>query len=172
VLEYAPRPQQVAVEGTPSMGGSSADPSSTPQAALHYWAAARGAELSFHDLYAALEPYVDDPERRWNECLRVKRGLTDTAIPGSFCKDQCYLQGALAILVQRDHIDFRVLHCGRICLSDLHRVRKVARPAETLVPHFLRDIEAYHKLLERIAIVNDIPKDLELPYRESLVLGL
>jgi len=127
--------------------------------------------MSFLELFQDLEKYIDNPERRWNECLRVKRGLVDTSVPGAFCKDQCYLEGALAILIQRDEIqDFKVLHCGRITLSDLTRVNRVVKP-NVCTPHFLVDDAQYRARLQEIIKVNQIPiNELELPKRESLLL--
>merc|ERR1712224_883166 len=75
------------------------------QAALHYYSAVKAAELSFTALFDHLAKYIDNPERRWTECMRVKRGLVDASQPGTFCKDQCYLEGAIEILQQRPHID-------------------------------------------------------------------
>ena len=51
---------------------------------------AQATRLSFRELYQELEEYIDDPQRRWEECLRVKRGLCDTSQPGAFCKDQVW----------------------------------------------------------------------------------
>jgi len=140
------------------------------QAALHYYAAVQGSTMSFSELFADLAQYIDDPARRWNECVRVKRGVTDTSLPGSFCKDQCYLEGSLAILRQRDAIDFQLLHCGRISLSDLQRVGRTSRLSENLAPRFLVDVNNYRALLDQIAEVNNVG-NIALPERESLVLS-
>lgn len=33
----------------------------------------------FKELYKDLEKFVNDPDKRWRECVRVKRGVTDTS---------------------------------------------------------------------------------------------
>ena len=51
-----------------------------------------GATLSFKDLFKKLAEYVLDPERRWDYCVRAKRGQMDTSIPGeySYLRDYVY----------------------------------------------------------------------------------
>jgi hypothetical protein len=34
--------------------------------------------MTFSELYKHLQPFVEDPNERWVEVVRVKRGLTDT----------------------------------------------------------------------------------------------
>ncbi len=52
-------------------------------------------------------------------CFRSKRGLRDTSIAGAFGKDRAYLEGAIRILQQRDSLDFRILHAGKVSLARL-----------------------------------------------------
>jgi hypothetical protein len=51
----------------------------------------------------------------------VKRGLTDTSQKGGLYKDQVYLEGAMAILSQRNNINFKALMSGKLSLQDLPR---------------------------------------------------
>ena len=76
------------------------------RAALNYYSAYHAGLMSFAELYKDLEHYIDDPNRRWNYVLRVKRGITDTNIPGGLYKDQVYLEGAIKILKDRKSIKF------------------------------------------------------------------
>jgi hypothetical protein len=68
------------------------------RSALNYYAAFMAKELSFVELFKALERYVETPQSRWKFCLRVKRGLTDTSMKGGLYKDQVYLEGAIKVL--------------------------------------------------------------------------
>ena len=43
--------------------------------------------MSFVELYQDLEKYIDDPEDRWKQCVRVKRGLQDTSLHQGMYKD-------------------------------------------------------------------------------------
>eukprot|EP00658_Telonema_sp_P-2_P049006 TRINITY_DN37261_c0_g1_i2.p1 TRINITY_DN37261_c0_g1~~TRINITY_DN37261_c0_g1_i2.p1 ORF type:complete len:219 (+),score=24.86 TRINITY_DN37261_c0_g1_i2:275-931(+) len=128
------------------------------KAALHYYAACCAAEMSFAQLFEHLEQYLPDPNRRWNEVLRVKRGVVDLARPGCYPKDQCYFKGAVAILRQVDSIDFMLLYSGRISLEDLAYVdtmRDIVIPP-MYVPDFLEDVESYRQRLREIAHINGI----------------
>jgi hypothetical protein len=58
------------------------------RAALHYYAACRAATMSFRELFDDLATFISDPNRRWAECLRIKRGIQDQSLPGCFSKDQ------------------------------------------------------------------------------------
>jgi hypothetical protein len=88
------------------------NPSKKPffyKAALNYYAACQAGTMSFVELFEDLEQFVDDPLRRWNVTLRVKRGISDTSIPGGLYKDQVYLEGAYKILKDRRNINFHAL---------------------------------------------------------------
>merc|ERR1712070_723781 len=89
------------------------------KAALHYYAACCAIRMSFVELYTHLEQFLPCPQRRWNEVLRVKRGVIDPSQPGCFAKDQCYFKGAVAIIRSLESTDFHLLYSGRIALDDL-----------------------------------------------------
>merc|ERR1719428_2073794 len=72
--------------------------------ALHYYAVCRGAVMSFAELFKDLSRYISDPDRCWEQCMRVKRGFEDTSQHGAFAKDQVYLDGAMRILAERHEL--------------------------------------------------------------------
>lgn len=84
------------------------------KAALHYYSVCMASRLSFTDLFEDLKYFIDDPDRCWSECLRVKRGLEDTSQSDSFSKDQAYFSGAMNILRCRKEIDFHLLWSGKV----------------------------------------------------------
>ena len=87
-----------------------------------------------------MERYIDDPERRWEQCVRVKRGFEDTSCLGAFTKDQVYFEGALRVLREFRELDFRHLYCGRISLDDLACAAELADLESIQMPRFLFDL--------------------------------
>lgn len=71
--------------------------------------------------YEHLAKYVDSNEKRWQQTLRVKRGLADQTQTGAYCKDQVYFVGAHRLLKSRRHVDFKELYAGRIPIESLHQ---------------------------------------------------
>ncbi|OMJ90676.1 hypothetical protein SteCoe_6958 [Stentor coeruleus] len=130
-------------------------------AALHYYASYQASILSFSDLYADLSKYIDDPNKRFKETLRVKRGMTDTSKPGGCYKDQVYLSGAIKILQSRWRIDFKELCSGKIALEDYFRedIRKSLKFSDLIYPDFMKDMELYRRALDNIAKTNGIDLD-------------
>ena len=57
------------------------------KAALHYYSAYMASLLSFEDLFAELEKFIPDAIERWKECVKVKRGLHNTATLNGMYKD-------------------------------------------------------------------------------------
>lgn len=78
---------------------------------------------------------------RFRECLRVKRGLTDTSKPGGMYKDQVYLMGALKVLKYRDRVNFYSLHAGKLTVKDCIRLSEkgLVCTDKMKVPPFLKD---------------------------------
>lgn len=46
--------------------------------ALHYYSCYQASRMSFSELFNDLIRYQADPELRWRECVRVKRGIANT----------------------------------------------------------------------------------------------
>ena len=125
-------------------------------AALHYYAICKAQEMSFVELFQDLEQYVDDPFRRWKECVRVKRGLVDTSLKGGCVRDVVYLEGAVEILRRRRELDFHKLYSGKLTLTDLCRPEISRRCKTGLLPSFLQEPAKYLSALDRVAEVNGI----------------
>jgi hypothetical protein len=73
-------------------------------------------------------------------------------------KDQIYLRGAIKILQYRKQLNFIDLHCGKVTAKDCLRLteKKQITYAGIKIPYFLRDIEEYNRVLDRIAKENFI----------------
>ena len=77
--------------------------------------------------------------------------------------DQCYFSGAMKILHRLNDIDFARLHCGRLALEDLERVKRIARTSVIKLPWFLSErgaanfggqMASYEQSLRQIKRVN------------------
>ena len=75
--------------------------------ALAYWTRWMGTQLGFSSLFEALEPYVPELSRRWQQCYRCKRGLSDTSEKKSLAKDQCYLEGRVEAVRGKEALGFQ-----------------------------------------------------------------
>ena len=105
--------------------------------------------LSFKDLFAELKKFIPDQIERWQECVKVKRGLQDTSKLSGMYKDQIYLKGAIEILINRKHIDFMGLYGGKISLKDYSKLesRNLINKHKICLPYFLQDSDAVEEYL-------------------------
>ncbi|XP_036950970.1 uncharacterized protein KIAA0895-like [Acanthopagrus latus] len=127
------------------------------RAALLYYTVYHATSMSFSQLFSHIARFVQDPDVRWEYCLRAKRGQTDTSQPGCFSKDQVYLDGILRILRHRRNIDFKTLtSLGKVSFEDVERLRQLAVFHRTRIPHFMRDQERYLQHLDHIVAVNEL----------------
>ncbi|KAK5915789.1 hypothetical protein CesoFtcFv8_001351 [Champsocephalus esox] len=127
------------------------------RAALLYYTVYHAASMSFSRLFSHIARFVQDPDVRWEYCLRAKRGQTDTSEAGCFSKDQVYLDGILRILRHRRNIDFKMLtSLGKVSFEDVERLRPLAVLPRTRIPHFMRDQERYLQYLDHILSVNEL----------------
>jgi len=105
--------------------------------ALGYWSVCRGAQIGFVELFKEISEYVSDPNRVWQKCVRIKRGMTDTSLPGAFYMDQAYFKGAVEILRHLDEVDFGRLYGGQLALQDLDKVHFIQRKEVVRLPRFM-----------------------------------
>jgi len=116
--------------------------------ALRYFSVHYASTHSFSQLNEALKVYEPRRERRWDLCLRVKRGMKDTSQPGAFSKDQTYLAGAIEVWKWLKKNDFNVeqLYIGKVALEDLTMLSPFATHEDRIVPTFISENkEAYKK---------------------------
>ncbi|KAL6113586.1 matcap1 [Pungitius sinensis] len=127
------------------------------RAALLYYTVYHAASMSFSRLFGHIARFVQDPDVRWEYCLRAKRGQTDTSQPGCFSKDQVYLDGILRLLRHRRNIDFKMLtSLGKVSFEDVEMLRPLAVLPRTRIPHFMRDQGRYLQHLDHIVTANDL----------------
>ncbi|XP_030003218.1 uncharacterized protein KIAA0895 [Sphaeramia orbicularis] len=127
------------------------------RAALLYYTVYQASSMSFTQLFHSLGRFVQDPNTRWDYCVRAKRGQTDTAQPGCFSKDQVYLDGVLKILRYRDKINFPLLMAlGKVSFEDVDRLKPLAQMENIRIPHFVQDQARYADQLTKIMAVNQL----------------
>ncbi|XP_041823133.1 uncharacterized protein KIAA0895 [Melanotaenia boesemani] len=127
------------------------------RAALLYYTVYQASHMSFSQLFHNLGRFVQDPNTRWDYCVRAKRGQTDTAQPGCFSKDQVYLDGVLKILRYRDEIDFPLLMAlGKVSFEDVDRLKAIAHMENVRIPHFMQDQVRYAEQLTKIMVINQL----------------
>nr|XP_015809508.2 microtubule-associated tyrosine carboxypeptidase [Nothobranchius furzeri] len=127
------------------------------RAALLYYTVFHASSMSFSQLFSHIACFVENPDVRWEYCLRAKRGQTDTSQPGCFSKDQVYLDGILRLLRHRRTVDFKLLtSLGKVSYEDVERLRHLAVLSRTRTPHFMRDQVRYLQHLDHIVAVNEL----------------
>lgn len=127
------------------------------RAAMLYYTVYQASHMSFSQLFHSLGCFVQDPNTRWDYCVRAKRGQTDTAQPGCFSKDQVYLDGILKILRYRDKIDFPLLMAlGKVSFEDVDRLKAAAHMENVRIPHFMQDQVRYAEQLTKIMAINQL----------------
>lgn len=125
---------------------------------MHYYTCVLASEMSFSQVFKKIGEFVSDPEDRWRECVRVKRGHSDTSLKGGMFKDQIYLRGAVKILKNRATIDFLSLHSGKITIKDaaMLKTKQLINYEGLKYPTFLKDPIVHQKVLDSIAETNFI----------------
>ena len=64
---------------------------------------------------------------------------------------------------QVNDIDFKLMYAGKICCDELQRIKRIARQGCVKLPHFLKDIVAYKKTLNEIALTNGLIQKINRP---------
>lgn len=113
---------------------------------------------SFSEVFAKLREFGIQKNTAWNITTKVKRGLTDTSLPGGVTKNVCYLEGIIEVwqwLMDRSH-DPKQLYWGRIGISQLEALAGQVRIEGLQYPRFLEDTDEYYKQLVAIGVANEL----------------
>lgn len=89
-------------------------------------------ERPFYDLFDMLRQLGCDESLAIYVVPRIKRGLSDTSLPGGFIKDYVYFQGRLEIAEALEHNPalYRQMYFGAISLHDVRSLRQEIEQAE------------------------------------------
>ncbi len=126
--------------------------------ALYYYTVWLASQLSFAALFHELRSYVEDRERRWTLCLKTKRGLRDTSLPGAFTKNQLYFSGVIKVAHWFNQNDFAVedLYLGKLALNDIPRAKQLSAITKLRLPQFVADRAAYRQSIQAVISVNKL----------------
>ncbi len=85
----------------------------------------RALKSSFSEVFQYLSEFFDD-ELAWEITVRVKRGLSDTSMPGGFTKDYLYLKGYYEV---KKYVEnggsIRDLYVAKIGIGDIACIKKI-----------------------------------------------
>ena len=102
-------------------------------------------DAPFYDLFDRLRQLGCDEYLAIYVVARIKRGISDTSLPGGFIKDYVYFQGQLEVAeaLERDPSLYRSMYYGAISLSDVDVLRpeieRSEQAGEILLPLGLDD---------------------------------
>jgi uncharacterized protein (TIGR02421 family) len=94
--------------------------------------------LGFASVFHALRNLGCPPEEAFSLTARVKRGLTDTSLPGGWTKDQIYLRGWLKVR-RASPEDIRALFQGKIGLQHIARCRTLGLETGASMPEWVEN---------------------------------
>ncbi|MCA9369803.1 DUF1704 domain-containing protein [Candidatus Woesebacteria bacterium] len=121
--------------------------------ALRYFAVYLASTSSFREVWNALDPYVDNLERRWRIVLRAKRGVRDTSTQQFFNKDSVYFSGMIHVWqwYKKNNFNLPLLYCGKVATEDIERAAEHAHTTRLLLPKFYTNSPDRYK--ENIATI-------------------
>lgn len=125
--------------------------------AIKYKAVHYAETHSFSEVYAMLQNHLSDRNKRFDICVRVKRGMKDTSLPGAFPKDQVYLKGAIEVWqwLKKHDFDPSSLYIGKIALEDVDMLKPLSMVDPLHLPHFYTEApEKYSKRMQEIGKAN------------------
>jgi hypothetical protein len=120
--------------------------------AAYYLAVDLSLRYSFAEVFQQLLQFGIDREFAWRLCLRTKRGISDTSVPGAMTKDVCYLEGVLKVWdwISRKNHNPLDLYLGKISIEEVE-TRKLLVSSNTIyVPLFMKNMDEYLTKLKEI----------------------
>lgn len=125
--------------------------------ALRYLSVSWAQQGSFVEVWQKIGKYIQNPTRRWLYTTRVKRGLTDTSLPGGFTKDLVYFEGFVQVWqwLKNHNYDPSPLYYGKISLQDIEKVVGMQPDYRPQLPSFyISSPKIYAKAMKEIGAEN------------------
>jgi hypothetical protein len=125
---------------------------------LNYFAIDLAQRHSFAECFDILVREGLSESKAWDLVLRVKRGLTNTSLPGGMTKDVIYLEGFVYItpwMLNRTN-NPKDLYLGKIGLSEVEEKKKLATASDIIYPTFFKDITVYSQRIQYIIEENGL----------------
>jgi hypothetical protein len=101
-----------------------AAPDATARYALRLLLCKWSENMGFMDLFTKALPFFSNPGKAFDEVARIKRGLSDTSLPGGYTKDQVYYSGYHRVSQLPGNI-IQKLYCGKIGIQHLPLIDKL-----------------------------------------------
>ena len=95
-----------------------AAPDATARYALRLLLCKWSENMGFMDLFTKALPFFSNPGKAFDAVARIKRGLSDTSLPGGYTKDQVYYSGYHRVSQLPGNI-IQKLYCGKIGIQHL-----------------------------------------------------
>lgn len=127
--------------------------------AAYYVAVDLSLKYSFAEVFQKLTQLGIDNEFAWRLCLRTKRGISDTSLPGAMTKDLCYLEGVLKVwqwLVSDNHHPHD-LYLGKISIDDVATQKSLATASDVYIPLFMKNSDEYLSKVAKIGVAAGFP---------------
>lgn len=123
---------------------------------LNYAAVYYAQQHSFAEVFDYLRKMDLSAEKSWLIAVRVKRGLTDTSLPGGLTKDICYLEGAIQVWTWlMDSQNYPPdMYLGRIPLSAIPQLKPISELGQLRYPKFFDNLETYLDNIQQIGKTN------------------
>lgn len=125
---------------------------------LSYAAATIAETSSFREVYDYLRSVGCPKNTSWKVTVRVKRGYSDTSLPGAFTRELCYLEGTLQVwqALTSKRVSVEDLYLGRISIEDVATLGAEANREATKVPEFAsgQNESSYFEELQKIGELN------------------
>ena len=120
------------------------DPETLRKYSARVIAASMVPHASFSEIFEEMLRYFP-PEKAYTITHRVKRGLTDTSLPGGYTKDYIYLSGFLKV---SDFLQtcpskasaLKTLYCGKIGIEDFEMAQNLLERGVLKMPRYLPEM--------------------------------
>jgi len=132
---------------------------SLAKSAIRFLATSHSQTKSFSQLWEFLSPLISDTEERWMVVARQKRGIADTALPGTFMKDALYFSGAvkMARWLTANKFDLTLLYYGKLAVEDIEKAMQLNPNFEPKLPSFfVTDKDMYTRNISAIVAYNNL----------------
>lgn len=97
------------------------------------------SKQSFSEVYKEVRQYFDDDWFCFKAVARPKRGIGDSAKPGGYLKDHCYLEGMMLMeKYVEEGGDLKKLYVGKIGIKHLHLLEQGILEDPSILPDFIQ----------------------------------
>lgn len=114
---------------------------------------------SFRTVFDFFKQYNIEDQIAWNLTMKLKRGLTDTSLPGGLAKSHIYLEGAVKVSkwIIENHNKINLLFAGKLSLDDIAEINNNSlRYQKITLPLFVLDKSSYVDSIITLSDINQL----------------